>query len=209
MSVETILDLVSRYGYLMIFFLLAVGILGIPVPDETLLTFVGYLSFRGDLQIIPSIVAAGLGSLCGITLSYVLGGTGGVSLLNRYGRFFRMDQQRVNRIHNWFERMGKWVLVFGYFVPGVRHLTAFLAGTYRIRYSTFALFAYAGGCLWSGFFFSVGFFGGKEWDQLRGKFHHTFLIGSAVLLVVVLVFYLWRRKLHIRFRKGAGRFREQ
>lgn len=194
MPVETILDWVSQYGYLMIFFLLALGIVGIPIPDETLLTFVGYLSFKGDLHIVPSVLSATLGSLCGITLSYVLGRTGGVSLINRYGHFFRMREERINRIRDWFDRMGKWTLLIGYFIPGVRHLTAFLAGTYGIRYSVFALVAYAGGFIWACCFIFVGYIGRKEWDQLRGRVHYAFLMGSATLLLLVFLFYLWERK---------------
>jgi membrane protein DedA with SNARE-associated domain len=194
MPVETILDWVSHYGYLMIFFLLALGIVGIPIPDETLLTFVGYLSFRGDLHIVPSVLAATLGSLCGITLSYVLGRTGGISLINRYGHFFRMREDRINRIRDWFDRVGKWTLLIGYFIPGVRHLTAFTAGTYGIRYPVFALVAYTGGFIWTCSFIFVGYIGRKEWDQLRGRVHYAFLIGSAIILLLIFLFYLWKRK---------------
>ena len=194
MPAETVLDWVSHYGYLMIFFLLALGIVGIPIPDETLLTFVGYLSFKGDLHIIPSILAATLGSLCGITLSYVLGRTGGVSLINRYGHFFHMRGDRINRIRHWFDRMGKWALLIGYFIPGVRHVTAFMAGTYGIRYSAFARVAYAGGFIWVCSFIFAGYIGRKEWDQLRGRVDHTFLIGSVILLFVILLFYLLKKK---------------
>lgn len=194
MPAETILDWVSHYGYAMIFCLLALGIVGLPVPDETLLTFVGYLSFKGDLHIVPSIFAATLGSLCGITLSYVLGRTGGVSLIDRYGHFLRMGEDSINRIHDWFDRTGKWVLLIGYFIPGVRHLTAFTAGAYRIRYSTFALVAYAGGFIWSCSFIFAGYIGGKQWDQLKESVHSAFLLGSAILLFLVFLVYLWKKK---------------
>lgn len=36
---------ITHYGYVAIFVLLMLGIVGLPVPDEALLTFVGYLSF--------------------------------------------------------------------------------------------------------------------------------------------------------------------
>ncbi len=202
MPAQTILDWVLHYGYLMIFALLALGIVGIPIPDETLLTFVGYLSFKGNLSIVPSIFAATLGSLCGITLSYVLGRTGGVSLIRRYGHFFRMGEERINRIRDWFDRMGKWTLLIGYFIPGVRHLTAFVAGTYGIRYATFAQVAYAGGLLWSCSFIFAGYLGGKEWDQLRGNVHDAFLTGSAILLLIVFLFYLWKKKFRHHASKG-------
>jgi len=194
MPAETILNWVSQYGYLMIFFLLALGIVGIPIPDETLLTFAGYLSFKGDLHIVPSILAATLGSLCGITLSYVLGRTGGVLFINRYGHFFRMREDRINRIRDWFDHMGRWALLIAYFIPGVRHLTAFMAGTYGIRYSTFALVAYVGGFIWSCSFIFAGYVGEKESDQLRGRVHFAFLMGSAIILLLVFLFYLCKKR---------------
>lgn len=46
---------ITHYGYVAIFVLLMLGIVGLPVPDEALLTFVGYLSFKGDLQVVTSL----------------------------------------------------------------------------------------------------------------------------------------------------------
>jgi membrane protein DedA with SNARE-associated domain len=46
---QHVLAWIAQYGYLAIFSLLVLGIVGLPVPDETLLTFTGYLVFRGHL----------------------------------------------------------------------------------------------------------------------------------------------------------------
>jgi membrane protein DedA with SNARE-associated domain len=43
---STIVYWIAHYGYLALFGLLMLGIVGLPVPDETLLTFAGYLVFR-------------------------------------------------------------------------------------------------------------------------------------------------------------------
>jgi membrane protein DedA with SNARE-associated domain len=53
---------ITHYGYVAIFLLLMFGIVGLPVPDEALLTFVGYLSFKGDLQLVASLLTAFLGT---------------------------------------------------------------------------------------------------------------------------------------------------
>ena len=50
---DTGFEWVTRYGYAGIFLLLMLGIVGLPVPDEALLTFVGYLSFKGELAFAP------------------------------------------------------------------------------------------------------------------------------------------------------------
>jgi membrane protein DedA with SNARE-associated domain len=61
---------ITTYGYVAIFGLLILGIVGLPVPDEALLTFVGYLSFKGELHLGGAVLAAILGTSCGITISY-------------------------------------------------------------------------------------------------------------------------------------------
>src|SRR5437588_10087532 len=122
---QQVLAWITHYGYLAIFSLLMLGIVGLPVPDETLLTFTGYLVFRGNLSLPPAFLAAFAGSACGITLSYVLGRTFGLALIHRYGKYLRITEEHVNRAHAWFRHAGHWSLTFGYFIPGVRHFTAY------------------------------------------------------------------------------------
>ena len=74
---------IARYGYGAIFVLLLLGIVGLPVPDETLLLLVGYLSFTGDLRLEPALVTAFLGSACGVSVSYALGRLVGIHAVDK------------------------------------------------------------------------------------------------------------------------------
>ena len=56
---------VSHYGYAALFGLLMVGIVGLPVPDETLLTFSGYLISKGKFHPALAFAAGFGGSGCG------------------------------------------------------------------------------------------------------------------------------------------------
>jgi membrane protein DedA with SNARE-associated domain len=56
-------------------------------------------------------------------------------------------------------------LAIGYFLPGLRHLNAFIAGASRLRFWIFALFAYTGGLLWVATFVTLGYFVGEEWAR--------------------------------------------
>src|SRR5215471_17129106 len=141
---ETLLHWVAAHGYVGLFSLLVLGIVGLPVPDEWLLTLCGYFVYRGIFQFIPTITAAFLGSICGITISYVLGRTLGTFLLLKYGRFLRITQHEIDQVHGWFHWIGRWTLTLGYFVPGVRHLTAYVAGATELEIPTFLIFAYSG-----------------------------------------------------------------
>ena len=85
MVTETILQWVIEYGYIAVFSVLALGIIGAPIPDEGVLAFAGYLVYEGKLLLVPTVIAAFLGSACGITLSYGLGRTVGIYLISRFG----------------------------------------------------------------------------------------------------------------------------
>ncbi len=73
-------------------------------------------------------LTAYLGSICGITLNYLLGRYVGWRLLQKYGFYLRLTDEHLNEAHRWFEKYGKVTLFFGYYLPGLRHLTAFTPG---------------------------------------------------------------------------------
>jgi len=195
MLTETILLWITEYGYLAIFVLMT---LGTPMPDEGLLAFAGYLVFEGRLQLFPTITAAFLGGVCGITISYGLGRTVGSYLVTKFGPAVQITEDKVTRVHTWFDRVGKWGLFFGYFLPGVRHLIAFGAGTSKLPLSVFALFAYTGGFIWSVTFISAGYYLGSQWTLVFGKVRPNLVIGSVVTVALFLLYIIvrqyWRKR---------------
>jgi membrane protein DedA with SNARE-associated domain len=200
---QSILAWISQYGYFAIFFLLMLGIVGLPVPDETLLAFTGYLAFKGTFSLPLAFATAWAGSTCGITISYYLGRTFGLKLIHRYGRYVRITEQHVMKAHAWFDRVGHWGLTFGYFVPGVRHLTAYAAGMSEVAPPQFALFAYSGGLLWAGTFISIGYFLGERWQAVESRIHQ-YAVWFTLAAVVLLVVYLIGRKIYLRGRDHAN-----
>ena len=194
---ETIQHIILNFGYAGIFGLLMLGIIGLPVPDETLLAFSGYLASKGELHIALTILAAFLGSCSGITVSYFIGRVPGLALIRRYGRYLHYTDERIDQTHRWFGRVGKWMLVVGYFVPGFRHLVAIVAGSSRLRYPEFAPFAYVGALLWSTAFVCAGYFFGREWARMSVRAHHISLVVAGVLL---LAGGIWRLMLYLRKR---------
>jgi len=175
------------------------GIVGLPVPDETLLTFTGYLVYKGTLPLPLAFAAALAGSGCGISISYILGRTFGLGLIHRYGRYVRITEAHVRKAHDWFRRMGRWGLTIGYFIPGVRHFTAYAAGMSALEPPQFALFAYSGAVLWVSTFLGLGYFLGDRWEAVLRIVHRYAVeatVAGATLGAVLLVARWWwmRRK---------------
>jgi len=191
---QYVLAWITQYGYVAIFCLLVLGIVGLPVPDETLLTFTGYMVYRGHMALPLAFGAALAGSMSGITISYWLGRTFGMILIHRYGRYLRITEQHVQKAHAWFERVGHWGLTFGYFVPGVRHLTAYAAGMSDVRPHQFAAFAYSGAVMWVATFIGLGYFLGERWQAVEKNIEHYLVWLWAAGAILLIAWLVWRKR---------------
>lgn len=189
----------AHYGYAAIFGLLMLGIVGPWIPDETILVLSGIAVHRGQLQLNTTISVAFAGSLCGITLSYLLGRTGAIYALERLGPLRLWIGRYRPQVEDWFQRYGKWTLFFGYFIAGVRHFTALTAGMSKVKVRTFALFAYPGGLVWVVFFVSIGYYLGEEWERFSHRFNRGAIVVAAVIVAIAVAGWLLRRK-----NRGTG-----
>jgi membrane protein DedA with SNARE-associated domain len=189
----TVLQWVATYGYLAIFCLLMLGIVGLPVPDEFLLASCGFLVFQGHLRLVPTFASALGGSASGITCSYIIGRTVGWKFLHsRVGRLMHIRDYQIARVHDWFNRMGHWALIVGYFVPGFRHFTAIVAGTSKLEYRGFALYAYCGALMWVSTFLFIGYHFGEDFKHILQLVEQNLKLASLVLGVLILAYLLFR-----------------
>jgi membrane protein DedA with SNARE-associated domain len=194
MPLEQLQLWITQYGYAAIFSLLALGIIGLPVPDETLLTLTGFLIFKGELHPIPAYLSALGGTIVGISISYGIGNVGGTRALHWLARRLHIDADRHRRIQTWFSERGGWTLLVGYFVPGVRHLVALVAGSSGLPYVRFALYAYAGAAFWSACFVGAGFYLGEGWNLFPELVRPAALAIFLLALLAAAVRFLYRRR---------------
>jgi membrane protein DedA with SNARE-associated domain len=185
---------IAHYGYAGLFVMLALAIAFLPIPGETLLVIAGVLAARGKLHLALAAAASVAGCAAGISFSYGLGRTAAAPLIARYGRYVHITPEYIERVHAWFQKTGEWILTFGYFVPGVRHFTALVAGMSRLEYRTFALFAYPGAFLWVGTFMGLGYFLGDNWESAMLLVHqYTYLAITLGALIAGLAYLVKRR----------------
>jgi membrane protein DedA with SNARE-associated domain len=194
--VEYVIALVLAYRYLAIFFLLMTGIIALPIPDEILMSFIGFLVLKGQLDLVPAVAAAWLGSCAGVTVSYILGRTLGHALVV----WLHGSPEKAEKVREWFNRRGKWSLVIGYYIPGVRHFTAIIAGTTQLSLHVFCLFAYAGAFVWTLSYILLGYYLGERtvgvrhffnerWVKMSELTHYILLLITALAILGLLVWF--------------------
>lgn len=191
----------DNYGYFTLYFALALELIALPTPGEMLMTYCGYLVYEGKLSYFPSILAAAAGAITGISISYFLGYTLGHEFFERYGRFFHITEDRLEKISKSFEVYGSKLLIVAYYIPGVRHLTGYFSGITRINYKKFAANAYAGAFIWAASFITIGKVLGSNWDKLHEYAGKYVFEMAAAAGVVILAFFLYKKN-SVAINKG-------
>ncbi|PDY98462.1 alkaline phosphatase [Bacillus thuringiensis] len=182
-------ELLIQYGYFGILIALVGGIVGLPIPDEFLLTFVGYNVSKGTMSGVFAFLSGMAGAILGITLSYILGLKLGLPILNRYGSKIYIKENQIEKTHALFEKYGPFFLIIGYFIPGVRHLTAYFAGMSSLTFWRFCLYAYSGAFIWVITFIGLGWKLSDKWNFIEYSLHHY---GIRILIIsTVVIFIVW------------------
>ena len=203
---EFVTYLVTNYGYLAIFLLLLPGAFGIPIPDELLLTFSGYLALGGELRLIPAMAVAVSGAVLGITLDYWVGRAAGARLIWESGAFFRLRHDKFKSLQEWLRRGGGWRLCLGYFLPGVRHWVAIAAGITKFPLAGFTRVAYLGVLAWSLVYILLGYFLGQEAGLLVERIGAHCRWASGLIVALLLGYVLIRGKwLRLKWPKIPGK----
>ena len=164
--------------------------------------FCGYLVFKGALRPVPAFLTALAGSWCGISLSYTIGRTLGAGAVSHYGRHLHLTPERLDQVHRWFNRVGHWALAIGYFVAGLRHLTAIVAGMSKLEFRSFAAYAWSGGAVWVACFLFLGYTLGEQWRTIGEIVHRD--VGYASLAVLGLIAVALIVRYILRSRKTAA-----
>ena len=180
------------HGYWALFVTLLLENAGVPLPGETMLLFAAFLAHQHQELSLVLIVLTGIAACTlGDNLGYWVGHHGGRPLLDRYQRFFRVSDRKIQRGEALFERYGAVTVFWARFVFGMRVIAGPLAGVLRMNWRKFVLYNILGASLWVSVIAALGFVFGKNWARLVRILRSA----NELLLVaaVVVALYLWWR----------------
>ncbi|WP_216831462.1 DedA family protein [Alkalihalobacterium elongatum] len=183
--------LIMKYGYIAIIIILVGGIVGLPIPDEVLLTLIGYYTYLGKMSYVLALLSAFLGSAIGISISYFLGAKLGLPFLMKYGPRFHISHKKIDYTQRLFYKYGPILLFIGYFIPGVRHITGYLSGISKYKFTKFSLFAYTGAFAWVFIFITLGQELGSKWYIVERYFLKIGLV-LFILLILISIYLIVR-----------------
>lgn len=191
-------DVLDPGGYLILALLLVAENLFPPLPSEVILPLAGAAVAAGDLQFIPTVLAATAGSLTGALVLYAVGRGGGHTLLVRYGHRLGVSSRDRERAERAVARYGTAVVLLGRLVPGVRSVVSLPAGAGRMPLGRFVVLTTIGSTIWNAALVGAGRALGGRWHEATELVDRATVPVLVVVLVAVavglLVFAIRRRR---------------
>jgi len=161
-SLQTLVNALHVMGYPAIILFILFESAGIPLPGESIVLLAAFTAgVDGQLQLPWIIVCASAGAILGDNIGFYIGRTGGRRFVERFGRFFFLKMERLDKAAQFFDRHGPKTVFFGRFITLLRIWAAFLAGMNRMRWRTFLFYNALGGIVWALYISLLGFFAGR------------------------------------------------
>ncbi len=189
---ELVLHYMVAHGYIILFLAFLAELLALPLPGETIMGYIGYLSYQGKMNYAAAFASVYLGVCTGITLSYLIGKKLGNPFFHKYGHYIHLGPERFDRAADWFDRYGYTLILVAYFIPGIRHVTGYFSGTMKTPFRLFAVYAYLGAFLYAGIFITLGRILGPEWDKYQIIIHEYIIAAGTIALLSLLAYYIYR-----------------
>lgn len=190
------INLINQTGYLGVIILMALESMIFPVPSEAVMPFVGFLIQSGKMDLYLGILASSIGSIIGSLLSYYIAYYGGRPIINKYGKYFLLNNKELEKTEKLFEKHGSITVLICRFIPVVRHIVSLPAGLAKMNIWKFILYTLIGATIWNTILIFAGITLEKNWGLIV---QYSQLIDYFVAIVIfVAVVYFVLTKLSIK-----------
>lgn len=192
---QDLVDLIFDWGYIGIFLLMTIESSFIPFPSEIVLIPAGYLASKGEMGMLPIMASALGGSMAGAFINYYLALSLGRRFLARYGKYFFIKENALNKMDDYFEKHGHISTFIGRLIPGIRQLISIPAGLSRMNLAVFSIYTALGAGLWAFILVMLGYFIGENQELISMYLKQiTIVVLIALVLLGSWYAYIQRRK---------------
>jgi len=168
--VEQWAEYAKTWGPLIVIVFMAVESSFIPFPSEIIMIPAGFLAARGEFPpggtVWTALALAALcgliGSLIGAYVNYYLSCWLGRPFLYKYGKYFFLSPEHLDRAEEIFRRHGEAATFVCRLLPGIRQLISIPAGLSRMKLGRFTFFTGLGAGIWSAVLVLIGWYLGKK-----------------------------------------------
>lgn len=199
---QYVLNLINNYGYFGMFFGMVLEAVIIIIPSELILATGGILAGQGIFTFFGAFLTGLLGSVFCAIVIYGMGYYGGKGFTKKYGKYFFMKKEDLDKTDTWFEKYGLLAACIGRNIPIIRTLISLPVGVTRLSFKKFLLYTTLGSIPWTFVFVYFGFSLGKNWTILT-KITSRMKVPIRILLIIFVISFIYvKLKKIIKKRKS-------
>ena len=207
---SSLTSLIGDHGVYAVFLLMAIDAV-FPAASELVMVYAGALAagaFAGqDVSLFGTHVdshfsgflvlalSGAIGYLVGAIAGWAIGLYGGRPLLERRGRWFHLNAERLDRAERWFDRWGDWAVLIGRITPVARSFISIPAGVFRMPFWRYLLLTAVGSAIWAFAFAGAGWAAGRSYERFDHSFHYVEYAVLAAILALAAYLVIKRRQL--------------
>ena len=187
-----LLNAISEYGYFGMFLAMILEAVIIIIPSELILATGGILASQNIFSFFGALLTGVIGSVFCAIIIYLMGYYGGRPFIDKYGKYFFMKKEDIEKAEDWFQKYGMLASFIGRNFPIVRTFISLPIGMMHLSFWPFVLYTTLGSIPWTFAFVYVGYSLGNNWVILQ-EYTSRLKVPIYILLFLLIVRYIYRK----------------
>ena len=189
---DFVFSLIQNFGYFGMFLGMVLEAVIIVIPSEAILATGGILASRGVFSFLGAFLIGLVGSVFCAIVIYFMGYFGGRPFIRKFGKYFFMKEEDIEKSDSWFLRYGMFGALIGRNFPIIRTLISLPIGIMRMSFFKFLIFTIIGSIPWTFLFVYLGYALGNSWIYVSAKISWLKL-PIKILLTFIVIFYFYKK----------------
>lgn len=190
-----VINIMNKYGYLGILFLITIENIFPPIPSEVILTLGGFMTSKYgiNMSLIGVVMYSTFGSMLGAIILYYVGYIFNKDRLlkivrSKVGKILCLKESDIEKSDSSFNKNGDLTVLYCRFIPIVRSLISIPAGVNKMKLSIFLLYTFVGSLIWNTVLVSLGKLVGENYMVVAGVFSKY----SKVILILLICLIVYK-----------------
>ena len=197
---DFVVNLITDYGYLGMFLGMVLEAVIIIIPSEVILATGGILVSRGIFTFIGSFFTGLLGSVFCAVVIYFMGYFGGNKFVKKYGKYFFMKAEEIEKSDSWFNKYGMISALICRNLPIVRTLISLPIGITRQSFIRFIIYTTIGSIPWTLAFTYFGYKLGENWIIINNYINYL-KTPIRILIIIIIIRLIYKYYLILSKKK--------
>lgn len=185
---DFVIDLISNYGYFGMFLGMVLEAVIIVIPSEVILATGGILASKKIFTFLGAFITGLLGSVFCAIVIYFMGYFGGKAFVKKYGKYFFMKEEDLEKSDSWFNKYGLLAALIGRNFPIVRTLISLPIGIMHLSFFKFLIYTTIGSIPWTLAFVYFGYSLGNNWILINNYISKLKLPIRLLIIAFILNF---------------------